>query len=98
MWSIWYGLDYSNPEDRGSASVNFLDAQRDEEGFVGHHVVENLGDVENLRTDFDVNQFSQLFFMNHQDSDVTVDSLVSTVYISEFSKRQFAFLHKISAF
>jgi hypothetical protein len=83
-WSIWYGLDYSNPLDRGSASINLLHAaeDREAEGFVGYDVVRDLGDVENLRVDFDADQFARLFYENHENSDVTVHSLVSIVFIS----------------
>jgi hypothetical protein len=82
-WSLWYGLDYSNPQDPGRASINFLHADREEQDFVGYHVVNSIGDVENLRVDFDADQFAQLFYENHENSAVMVHSLVSIVFISK---------------
>jgi hypothetical protein len=44
-------------------------------------VVRNLGDVANLNVDFNINDFSDAFFGNFENSDVSVHSLVSIVYV-----------------
>ena len=44
-------------------------------------IVSSLADVSNLRVRFGVEDFSNVFFASHSESNVTVDSLVSIVYI-----------------
>jgi hypothetical protein len=63
-----------------------MDVDRDEEGFLGYDIVRSLGDVEDLRVDFDASQFSQLFFENHEESLVVVHSLCNICYIGTSSQ------------
>jgi hypothetical protein len=44
-------------------------------------VVRNLGDVANLQTDFTADQFEEIFFANFGETDVSVHSLISVVYV-----------------
>ena len=41
----------------------------------------DLGDVENINTSFSVSDFRQVFQLNHSDTSVTVDSIISIVYV-----------------
>jgi hypothetical protein len=44
-------------------------------------VIRNPGDVASIRTDFDISDFEEVFFSNFSNSLVTVDSIVSTIFI-----------------
>jgi hypothetical protein len=44
-------------------------------------VVRNLGDVEYLPLDFNVQQFDRLYQLNHEESDVSVVQLVNYVFV-----------------
>ncbi len=85
QYSIWFGQDYSSPHEPGRASVNLLDVSRHENGYEGFDVVQNIGDVESLKVDFSVSQFEELFFENHKDTNVSVHSLVSHLFIGKMS-------------
>ena len=65
-YSCWHGLDYSS---RRNFEMN--EAQE----------VHFAGDVANLRVDWDLEDFSNAFYSNMPDSDVTVHSLINLVFI-----------------
>ena len=71
QYSLWWGQDFHLEGDFGV----FMDEPT---------VVRNLGDVEEIRTDFNVGDFEQAFLAVHADTNVTCDSLVSIVFIIRY--------------
>jgi hypothetical protein len=67
-YSVFFGQDFGvqNPRDYHMSTVQ---------------VVSSLADVQNLRTDFGVDDFAEAFLATHTDTSVSVDSLVSVVYL-----------------
>jgi hypothetical protein len=64
-YSLWYGQTFSRKEY-----------------YMGHpEVLENPGDYANIQTDFTVDDFSDVFFRNHENSDVSILSLTHLVFI-----------------
>jgi hypothetical protein len=66
---LYYGQDFT-------AGV-----RRDLSVHAAPQVVSGLGDVETLRTDFDLEDFRDAFEDRFDDSDVTVSEIVNTVFI-----------------
>lgn len=64
-YSLWYGQSYSRYE------YHMADPE----------VIRNPGDISNIRTDFTVDDFADVFFGNHQNSDVSVLSLTHLIFI-----------------
>jgi hypothetical protein len=74
-WSVWFGQHFNRPGE--NRHYNF--ASRERGG--GAVTVSNLGDIRKLDTRFSASTFEQLFLANHSSSDVTVESLISVVYL-----------------
>lgn len=64
-YSLWYGQSYSRNE------YTMGDPQ----------VLYNPGDYSTLNTDFSVDDFSDIFYANHENSDVSILSLCNLVFI-----------------
>lgn len=64
-FSIYYGQDFGSRNTNLGAVVS----------------VRSLEDVQEIRTDLSLEDFEEVFFANHEDTHVRVDSMVNIVYI-----------------
>ena len=74
-YSVWFGQHFNRVGEH--RSYNFPNKTHDG----SPATVSNLGDVRNVNTEFSASDFERLFLANHSSSDVTVDSLISIVYL-----------------
>jgi hypothetical protein len=77
--------------------VKFNDTRKDEVDFTGYDVVTNLGDVEYLPTSFSAAEFERLFLLNHYQSNVSVDRVISYIYIIRHYMENWELLHTKAA-
>ena len=71
-FSFWYGMDFGTKD---------YSMQSDE--MESHFVtVRTTGDVEKLPTNFTVEDFADAFYNFHEDSDVTIHSVVNVCYLA----------------
>jgi hypothetical protein len=70
-------------EDHGTRRkmVKFNDSRSDQPDYQGFDEVRNLGDVEYLPIVFSAAEFERLFLLNHDQSGISVHSIVNYIYI-----------------
>jgi hypothetical protein len=90
------GYEYAEERAGGKRRkriVKFNDAKSGQVNYTGFDIVRNLGDVESLPTQFSASEFERLFLTCHDESNVSVHSVVNYIYIIRGYLSNYALYH-----